>query len=244
MPICVNGHELSDAEIERELPQHADAANPLQQATTAVVLRHVLLDEARRQGIEGDDDEARIDTLLQNQIADIGAPDEDECRSYYARHQRQFELGGGIEVDHILFQVTDQVDLPRLRERASEVLRTLQQEPQRFAELARTLSNCPSGQDGGQLGRLVRGATVPEFERIIFGMDGDSLWPELVETRFGLHIVHTRTRHPGQPLSYEQAAPGIAHALLQSRRDRTWRDYLQRLVAEADITGVELIPGG
>lgn len=48
MPVIVNGVELNDADLERELPRHADAGNPMRSAITALVLRRVLLDEAGR----------------------------------------------------------------------------------------------------------------------------------------------------------------------------------------------------
>ena len=50
MPVIVNGVELNDADLERELPRHADAGNPMRSAITALVLRRVLLDEAAGRG--------------------------------------------------------------------------------------------------------------------------------------------------------------------------------------------------
>ena len=50
MPVIVNGVELNDADLERELPRHADAGNPMRSAITALVLRRVLLDEPAGRG--------------------------------------------------------------------------------------------------------------------------------------------------------------------------------------------------
>ncbi len=57
-----------------------------------------------------------------------------------------------------------------------------------FAELAREHSDCPSGKQGGDLGKFGRGQMVPEFETAAFGMEvgGTS---EVFETDFGYHIV-------------------------------------------------------
>ena len=46
MPVIVNGYELSDAEMEKELPEHQGAADAMKSAMTALVLRRVLLDKA------------------------------------------------------------------------------------------------------------------------------------------------------------------------------------------------------
>lgn len=64
MPVIVNGVELNDADLERELPRHADASNPMRSAITALVLRRVLLDEAGWQGLDAEDEEVAIGALL------------------------------------------------------------------------------------------------------------------------------------------------------------------------------------
>ena len=63
------------------------------------------------------------------------------------------------EVNHILFQVTPNVDLDALRQRAQSVLDELTLDPSAFAAAAKKYSNCPSAEVGGNLGQLSRGET-------------------------------------------------------------------------------------
>jgi parvulin-like peptidyl-prolyl isomerase len=57
-----------------------------------------------------------------------------------------------------------------------------------FAELAKDNSDCPSGQEGGDLGWFSPGMMVPEFDDAVFNMDvGDS--SDVVETAFGYHLI-------------------------------------------------------
>ncbi|MBV7485170.1 peptidylprolyl isomerase [Bordetella sp. BOR01] len=239
MPVIVNGVELSDADLEQELPYHGDAANPQRRAITALVLRRVMLDEARRLRVSGASDAAIIDALLDTH-ATSPEPDDAACRRHYDTHPERFTVGELVEVDHILFQVTPQVDLQRLRERAEAVLQEVQAQPTRFAELARALSNCPSAAVGGSLGRLGRGDTVPEFERAVFGPPAGAVLPRLVETRHGLHIVRVARHVAGRLLPYSQVAPRIAQALAAASRDTAWRQYARMLVGRARIEGIEL----
>lgn len=239
MPVIVNNHELTDEEVERELDHHRDAPNPLQRATTAVVLRHVLLDEAAQLGIAGADEEAVIAALLE-QAVPTAPPERSECERHYAAHPQHFTVGELVEASHILYQVTPQVNLDSLRKRAEKTLAEVLENPAVFAERARTQSNCPSGEVGGSLGQLSRGDTVPEFEKIVFAMPAGSIFPRLLESRFGLHIVQVARRVEGRLLPFEQIETQIANALSAARREAAWRQYLKLLVGRARIEGITL----
>lgn len=239
MPVTVNGVELTDADMEQELPLHADAPNPMRAATTALVLRRVLLDEAARQGLDPASEDDAIGALLARHAP---APEADEaaCRRYYQANPQRFIVGELIEADHILFQVTPGVNLDMLRAHASAVLADLLADPSTFAEVARRQSNCPSAAVGGNLGQLGRGDTVPEFEKAVFALPAGGLLPQVLETRHGLHVVRVTRRIEGRLLPFEQVHESIASALTAASRDTAWRQYARLLVERADVQGIEL----
>lgn len=239
MPVTINGVELTDADMEHELPLHADAPNPMRAATTALVLRRVLRDEAARQGLDLASEEDAIGVLLERHAP---APEADEaaCRRYYQANPQRFIVGELIEADHILFQVTPGVNLDMLRAHASAVLADLLADPSGFAEVARRQSNCPSAAVGGNLGQLGRGDTVPEFEKAVFALPAGGLLPQVLETRHGLHIVRVTRRIEGRLLPFEQVRESIASALAAASRDTAWRQYARLLVDRADVRGIDL----
>lgn len=239
MPVTINGVELTDADMEQELPLHADAPNPIRAATTALVLRRVLRDEAARQGLDLASEDDAIGALLARQAP---APEADEaaCRRYYQASPQRFIVGELIEADHILFQVTPGVNLDLLRAHASAVLADLLADPSGFAEVARRQSNCPSATVGGNLGQLGRGDTVPEFEKAVFSLPAGGLLPQVLETRHGLHIVRVTRRIEGRLLPFEQVRESIASALAAASRDTAWRQYARLLVDRADVRGIDL----
>ncbi|PJM87128.1 peptidylprolyl isomerase [Achromobacter ruhlandii] len=239
MPVTINGVELTDADMEQELPLHADAPNPMRAATTALVLRRVLRDEATRQGLDLASEDDAIGVLLERQAP---APEADEaaCRRYYQANPQRFIVGELIEADHILFQVTPGVNLDLLRAHAGLVLADLLADPSGFAEVARRQSNCPSAAVGGNLGQLGRGDTVPEFEKAVFSLPAGGLLPQVLETRHGLHIVRVTRRIEGRLLPFEQVRESIASALAAASRDTAWRQYARLLVDRADVRGIDL----
>lgn len=239
MPVTINGVELTDADMEQELPLHADAPNPMRAATTALVLRRVLRNEAARQGLDLASEDDAIGVLLERHAP---APEADEaaCRRYYQANPQRFVVGELIEADHILFQVTPGVNLDLLRAHAGAVLADLLADPSGFAEVARRQSNCPSAAVGGNLGQLGRGDTVPEFEKAVFSLPAGGLLPQVLETRHGLHIVRVTRRIEGRLLPFEQVRESIASALAAASRDTAWRQYARLLLDRADVRGIDL----
>lgn len=239
MGIAVNGVEIDDAEIEKELPHHQKAGNPLKQAVQELVLRTVLLQQAEMMGIEGADDEARVEALLAKQVQ-VPQVDEAACRMYYSKNTARYTSGELVEARHILFQVTPNVSLELLRETGEAVLEELKARPERFAELAGEYSNCSSGKVGGSLGQLGRGQTVPEFEKLVFRLAPGEMAGRLLETRFGLHIVQVLRKVEGKVLPFEAVKSEIAAYLDRQSSKRALHQYLHILVGQAKIEGLVL----
>ncbi|MGV7207219.1 peptidylprolyl isomerase [Oxalobacteraceae bacterium A2-2] len=239
MGIAVNGIAIDDSAIAAEIGHHQGADNPLLAAVHEVVLRQLLLQEAARLGIAAGDEDERIEALFGQEVV-VPLADDAACRRYYESHAQRFRSGDLVEARHILFQVTPAAPLELLRGTAQLVLAELQARPQRFAELAREYSNCPSGAVGGSLGQLGRGQCVPEFDDLLFRLQPGELHGRLLETRYGLHIVQVERRIEGVLAPYEAVRAGIAEHLRLQCWQRALHQYLHLLAGRAAIEGVEL----
>lgn len=107
------------------------------------------------------------------------------------------------------------------------------------------MSNCPSSAQGGDLGWLTPDDCAPELANELF-FQSDSRWgmgvhPRLVNTRFGLHIIEVLGRKKGRLPEFEELRQQIASRLLLQSRTTALRQYMQLLVGEAQIEGVDLI---
>ncbi|MGH6760813.1 MAG: peptidylprolyl isomerase [Phyllobacterium sp.] len=180
-----------------------------------------------------------IEELLAREVM-IPSPTEDECRRHYDKHRVRFTSGELVNARHILFQVTPSVSIPQIRARAEQALNELLQQPEWFSEKAKELSNCPSGRNGGNLGQLGRGDTVPEFEKALFKLGASGLLRDLIKTRYGFHIVSVDQHIPGNLLPFEMVRETIAEHLRAGVEEKALRQYISVLAGQARIEGADL----
>lgn len=205
-------------------------------------LRTALLQRARELGVlaEGatpsdEDMDGLLDALLARE-AHVPEPTTEECRRYYEANAERFTAGEIVEASHILVAVTPGCDIEALRRQAEALLGQVRAEPSRFAEIAARFSNCPSGENGGNLGQIQRGETVPEFERAVFGGPTGVL-PRLVNTRHGFHVVEIARHIPGRQIDFEAALPRIADYLRDRVRAKAAEQYVRRVALSTGKPG-------
>src|SRR5487761_1908118 len=181
--VTVNDVAIPHATIAREVQNHqaASPAGAWEQATRALVIRELLLHRARALDLAADprtedgaretDEESLIRLLLEREVITPKA-DDAVCRRYYDSNPARFRSPDLFEPAHILFKARrDDVDAyAKAEAQAAAILANLQQHPDRFDSLARSLSDCPSATEGGRLGQIVRGETTPEFETVLVAM--------------------------------------------------------------------------
>jgi len=197
-------------------------------------------------GIDGAIGEAAtvaIDALLERMVR-VPEPSDEACRRYHAAHAARYAAGERVRVRHILFAVTPGVDVVALRKRAEDALLDVRCHDgaagNGFADAARTLSNCPSGAEGGDLGWVEAKDCAPEFAREIFGKPEVGVLPRLVQSRFGLHVVEVQAREPGVVPDFAAVRGAVSVALRQQGFVTAVRQYLQALAGAAVIEGVDL----
>jgi peptidyl-prolyl cis-trans isomerase C len=207
------------------------------------VIRELLLQEASRLAIAGEEgsDEARISALIEREVKTPRAG-EGTCRRYYQSHPSRFRSPDLVEARHILFLADpdDTEAVASARVKAQSAIELLTNRPDRFAELARDLSACPSSKQGGSLGQVTRGSTVAELETFLFELEPGQLCPVPIRSRYGYHVLEVQQRVQGKTLPFEAVQAKIADYL----EERVWRQavhqYIRLLAGSSEIEGVEL----
>ena len=238
--------------IAREMALHADAPDAEAAARRTLAIRELMLQRAGELGLlenglprervtfAGRDDEDDIIARCSKRKSTTPKPSAEECRRYYETHPERFTSGDLVEARHILFAIMPGTPVMALREHAERVLAELRAAPEAFAARAQELSNCPSGQHGGNLGQFGRGEMVPEFDKAIFGTPATGVLPTLVATRYGFHIVAVERRIPGKRLPFEVVADRVAEYLAARVEERALKQYVEVLAGRAEIVGADL----
>lgn len=226
-------------------------AEQLRQRTCTELLRQAaieagLLDARDRppdDGVVSEAASAAIDAWLERELQ-VPEPSEEACARYYAAHPGRYCRGERLRVRHILFAVTPGMDVMALRKRAEACLLDVRchdgNSNDAFGKSARQFSNCPSAQEGGELGWLAAVDCAPEFARELFGRAEVGVLPRLVHSRFGLHVVEVVEREPGVQQSFDAVKGAVRLALQQQAYVTALRQCLKVLAGNAVVEGVDL----
>ncbi len=115
--------------------------------------------------------------------------DDAAARSYYDAHSKEFEAGERAVLEYVRFpKAATPADSAQVREDLADVRRMAVDEGKDFGELAKTWSEDPSAERGGDLGFFSRGDMVPEFENAAFSLEPGQV-SDVFTTQFGFHIV-------------------------------------------------------
>jgi peptidyl-prolyl cis-trans isomerase SurA len=129
-------------------------------------------------------------------------------------------------VRHILLRVGDAMSEAQAREKLLEIRQQIEAGGD-FAKFARTYSQDGSASQGGDLGWISPGETVPEFERAMNSLQVGQI-SEPVRTEYGYHLIQVLGRRESKGSVAEQM--NIARqAIGQRKAEQAYADWLREL---------------
>lgn len=254
--ISVNGQEISAANIAAEAQNHVvPKGKPglaWRAAARALVIRELLLQEAHKRDLQPQPKElgpGKFETEEESLIRDVmdlamtpKVPTDDDISALYAAKPNMFRAPTLYEPSHILFAAdpSDSGAWGEAKNKALAALKTLETAPKDFAPLAKELSDCPSRDNGGQLGQIVSGDTVPEFEAAMDKLTAGQTCATPVETRYGHHILRLDAIAVGDVLPLDRVTEQIRDMLEKAGWAAAAGAFVNTLVADADIVGIDM----
>ncbi|WP_374379135.1 peptidylprolyl isomerase, partial [Pseudomonas fluvialis] len=195
--IKVNGVALEAESIARELQYHPapNRQEAVFLACQALVIRELLQQRIQALGLQvtphaGEPaEEAAIRALIECEVP-LPVADEAACQQFFERNRQRYASAPLLAARHILLAcpADDADERDAMRAQAEQLVSQLQQPGADFAALAMAHSACPSKAQGGALGQISKGQTVPEFERQLFRLPL-GLASQPLESRYGFHVV-------------------------------------------------------
>jgi peptidyl-prolyl cis-trans isomerase D len=165
-----------------------------------------------------------------------------EIQQYYNQNQQLYRVDAQVKVRHILISV-DPNGGPNAdaaaKAKAQGILDQLRKDNGKdFAELAKKNSDDPGSKDqGGELGWIKHGVTVPEFDQTAFAQQPGQI-SGLVRTRFGYHIIQTESKEDAHVKPLDEVRQSIVDTLTKQREGQAVQAFANQLANEAQKTSL------
>jgi len=167
-----------------------------------------------------------------NQLHQRTSVSEEELRAYYNEHLDLYKVQNRVRASHILFKTVGKTDaeVEEVRKKAEEVLKKAKHGG-KFEDLAKQYSEDTTKDEGGDLGWIVQGQTVPEFEQVAFHLPKGAI-SDLVKTQYGFHIIKVVDHEAARTKSFEEVRGTILPLLAGEKADRLASDESEKISAD------------
>ena len=169
----------------------------------------------------------------------------DESQSYYNQHRDQYRVAEQAKVSHILIKTplpgpdgkVDEKGVADAQRRAEDILKQLKAGA-KFEDLAKKYSEDPgSAKEGGSLGWIGKGRTVPEFEKVSFSLPIGQI-SDLVKSSYGFHIIRVDARQDAHMKTLDEVKEQIEPILKQQKAQQLAQNQADDLLQQAKKQGL------
>ena len=222
------GIELTDEDYQADLAEMAEALPDGVTVEEYLEANGATEDELREQ--------MKMRRLILRQVESAGKPGEEEVRAFYDENREGFAQPESVTASHILiaFEPTDDDAAKAAKRERLAGIRQQILDGADFAEMAAANSDCPSKNNGGDLGQFGRGQMVPPFEDAAFSQEPGQVG-DIVETSFGYHIIKVTDHQEGKTPDFDEVKDRIAEILEAQQQRMVVAGYLEKLQGEAQI---------
>lgn len=188
-------------------------------------------------------DKLREDIMVNKLIEDevvrkVMPPSADELKNYYEKNRDKIDEPEKVSIRHILIRVEKNVSIKE-KSQALNKIKEVQQKLKKgedFAKLAQQYSEDPGSQkNGGDLGFIVKGMMVKNFEDTAFKTPvGET--SDIFETEFGYHILKVDAKQAKQKRNFEEVKVNLERYRLAEKRQEEYEKYIKNLRDKSNIS--------
>jgi len=155
---------------------------------------------------------------------------DDQLKAQYQANIQQYQVPNRVHVEHILFMTVGKTDaeVDEIRKTAEDVLKQAKKGTN-FEDLAKKYSEDPGTKEkGGDLGWIVQGQTVPEFEKTAFGLEKGQI-SDLVRTQYGFHIIKVLDKETAHTKPFDEVKESLRSPMALQQADQQASDQADQL---------------
>ena len=167
-------------------------------------------------------------------LKDVAVSD-DEAKEFYDKNPDKFKSPADgkdtVRASHILVLVDAKAkddERKAALEKIEKIAAELKAHPEKFSEIAKAESQCPSRERGGELGAFARGQMVPEFEKAAFALKEGEI-SGIVKTQFGYHIIRRDAAKKESVIPFAEVKDQIRNALEARKAQAAEEQYIKAL---------------
>ncbi len=161
---------------------------------------------------------------------------EEEAKKYFEDNKQDFTQEHEVHARHILFNLDEkapQEEVEKVKAKAQAVLEKAN-DGEDFAELAKEYSQGPSASTGGDLGFFGKGAMVKPFEEAAFTLKAGEIYPQLVRTKFGFHIIKAEEVKEEIQKSFDDVKEEVIEKVRTEKADALARELIEECYYKSD----------
>jgi peptidyl-prolyl cis-trans isomerase D len=167
-----------------------------------------------------------------NQIRQSLQISDDQLKVQYQQNIQQYQVPNRVHAEHILLMTVGKTDaeVEEIKKKAEDILSQVKKGA-KFEDLAKKYSEDPGTKDkGGDLGWLVQGQTVPEFEKVAFSLQKGQI-SDLVKTQYGFHIIKVLDKETAHTKPFEEVKNQLRFELVPNLADKQASDVADQMSA-------------
>ncbi len=228
-----NKINVSDEDLDKEIEKIlADNNISVEDFKKRVVEMGRDFNEFRDQVRSGMKYQQMMDKLANDKLA---ISDED-VKSYYDQNGDRFKQEEEVQASHILVKVdpeANEADKAAAMTKINELVVKVKA-GEDFAAIAKESSDCPSKENGGDLGFFTRDRMVKPFSDAAFALEAGKT-SGVVETQFGYHIILVTDKKEAKVISFDEAKEDIKTQLEDGKRREFAGQFREELLKNSNI---------
>lgn len=191
---------------------------------------------------------ARYALVDLNQLRQNMTVSDDELKALYQKNIADYQVPNRVHPEHILLMTVGKTDaeVDEIKKKAEDILAQTKKKGANFEELAKKYSEDPGSKaKGGDLGWIVQGQTVPEFEKAAFSLNKGET-SDLIKTQYGFHIIKVLDKEQAHTKPFEEVKDSIRTPMLLQKADQQaaeTADKLSQDIRQSNKTTLDELAG-